>query len=101
MTLYVCFLYRSHDLLANIHELESLVFQKSVRDLINKENGFLVVDDELISSRAKDVEVKIALKEISGHVFVGVNQKGFNIITINRMAYTLLVTLQSNFSMEE
>ena len=58
MTLYVCFLYRSHDLLANIHELESLVFQKSVRDLINKENGFLVVDDELISSRAKDVEVK-------------------------------------------
>ena len=42
----------------NIHGLEDLVFKKSVRDLINKENGFLVVDDELISSRAMDVEVK-------------------------------------------
>ena len=42
----------------NIHGLEDLVFKKSVRDLINKENGFLVVDDELISSRAMDVELK-------------------------------------------
>ena len=42
----------------NIHGLEDLVFKKSVRDLINKENGFLVVDDELILSREMDVEVK-------------------------------------------
>jgi hypothetical protein len=38
--------------------LERLVFEQSATHLLNKHNGVLVIDDELISSRASDVEAK-------------------------------------------
>ena len=45
-------------LLSNLHKIEELIFERSVKTLLNKENGSLVIDDELISSCAKDVESK-------------------------------------------
>ena len=60
------FLYRSHDLLRNIHKLENLAFQKIAQDLINKK-GYLVAGDDLISSRATDVEVKTISNRKTGN----------------------------------
>ena len=46
------------NMLRNMNQIEVLIFERSVSTLLNKKNGLLVVDDELISSRAKDVETK-------------------------------------------
>jgi len=41
------------------HDLEACIFQRSVEILLNRQNGAIVVDDELIASRASDLECKI------------------------------------------
>jgi hypothetical protein len=46
------------NLLRNMNGLERSFFERSVTHLLNKHNGVLVIDDELISSRASDVETK-------------------------------------------
>lgn len=46
------------NLLRNLNELEQKVFKRSMDWLFNRESGSLVVDDWLVSSRAKDVEAK-------------------------------------------
>jgi hypothetical protein len=46
------------NLLRNMNALEVSVFERSVTHLLNKNNGMLVIDDELTSSRASDVETK-------------------------------------------
>ena len=45
-------------LLRELQPLEKEVFSKSVETLLNRSNGHLVIDDELIGSRSKDVESK-------------------------------------------
>jgi len=44
--------------LRNISELEKEIYAPSASMFINTTNGVLVVDDELVASRAKDVELK-------------------------------------------
>ena len=46
------------NLLRNLNELEKAIFKNSASLLFNTKNGILVVDDELVSSRASDVEAK-------------------------------------------
>ena len=46
------------NLLANLHDLEEIMFQKSSDMLLHRGNGLVVLDDELVSSRANDVESK-------------------------------------------
>ena len=38
--------------------IENMIYMNSVNILLNKKSGSLVVDDELIASKAKDVECK-------------------------------------------
>ena len=45
-------------LLRNLAPLEKELFSKSVETLLCRSDGNLVIDDELIGSRAKDVESK-------------------------------------------
>ena len=45
-------------MLRNLNELEKNIFKRSMLILFNTESGSLVVDDELVASRAKDVECK-------------------------------------------
>ena len=49
-----------------LESLEREVFTKSVDTLLNRRNGSLVIDDELISSRAVDVEQKTVSERKSG-----------------------------------
>ena len=44
--------------LRNLAPLEKEIFVRSVETLLNNKNGNIVIDDELIGSRAKDVETK-------------------------------------------
>jgi hypothetical protein len=46
------------NLLRNMNGLERSVFERSATHLLNKHNGILVINDELILSRASDVEAK-------------------------------------------
>ena len=46
--------------------LKREVFNKSVDKLLNRRNGSLVIDKELISLRAVDVEQKIVSEQKSG-----------------------------------
>ncbi|KAG7339673.1 hypothetical protein IV203_025283 [Nitzschia inconspicua] len=46
-------------LLKHMHDIEVAIFQRSVETLVNHRNGCIVVDDELIASRATDVEQKV------------------------------------------
>ncbi len=55
-----------HNLLCRMVVLERRIFQNSVTALLNKKNGFLVVDDELVPSRAGDVELKTVSNRKSG-----------------------------------
>ena len=41
-----------------LYAIEKLIFQRSIKCLLNKSNGMLVIDDELVSSQSKDVELK-------------------------------------------
>ncbi|KAG7347715.1 hypothetical protein IV203_016420 [Nitzschia inconspicua] len=45
-------------MLRRMKEIEVALFERSVHALLDKENGFIVLDDELIASRAADVEQK-------------------------------------------
>jgi hypothetical protein len=49
-----------------LHDLESCIFERSVEILLNKRNGSIVIDDELISSKATDVESKIVSARKTG-----------------------------------
>ena len=44
--------------LQNLEELEEKMFAPSIKLILNKKNGELVLDDELIGSRSSDVECK-------------------------------------------
>ena len=46
--------------------MEKIVFERSIKTLLNRSNGSLVIDDELISSRAKDVESKTVSNRKAG-----------------------------------
>ena len=46
------------DLLRHLNPMERIIFQNSVTTLFNKKNGVLTYDDEMIGSRANDVESK-------------------------------------------
>ncbi|KAG7350219.1 hypothetical protein IV203_009579 [Nitzschia inconspicua] len=46
-------------LLKHMNDIEVAIFQRSVETLINYRNGCIVVDDELVASRATDVEQKV------------------------------------------
>ncbi|KAG7345273.1 hypothetical protein IV203_032804 [Nitzschia inconspicua] len=46
-------------LLKHMNDIEVTIFQRSVETLVNHRNGCIVVDDELIASRATDVEQKV------------------------------------------
>ena len=43
-------------LLKELRPLEKIIFERSIKKLLNRSNRSLVIDDELISSRAQDVE---------------------------------------------
>ena len=45
--------------LQRIHDLERKLFENSIKLLLNTRSGTLVVDDELVPSRASDEECKI------------------------------------------
>ncbi|KAG7372413.1 hypothetical protein IV203_018556 [Nitzschia inconspicua] len=45
-------------MLRRMKEIEVALFERSVDALLDKENGFIVLDDELIASRAADFEQK-------------------------------------------
>ena len=45
-------------MLRNLNDLEKSIFKRSMCILFNTASGSLVIDDELVSSRAKDVECK-------------------------------------------
>ena len=49
--------------LCQIHPIEQLFFERTISVMLNKKNGLLVLDDELVSSHATDVK----LKTISNH----------------------------------
>jgi hypothetical protein len=51
------------NLLRNINGLERLFFERSVTHLLNKNNGVLVIDDELISSRVRAQNKKPAFDQ--------------------------------------
>ena len=53
-------------LLKEFCPLEKIVFERSIKTLLNCSNGSLVIDDELISSRAKDVESKTVSNRKAG-----------------------------------
>ena len=44
--------------LRHLAELETAIFKPSVNILLNKKNGIIVTDDELLGSKANDVETK-------------------------------------------
>ena len=43
-----------------------MMFKRSVETLLNLRNGLLVIDDEFISSRARDVETKVLSNRKTG-----------------------------------
>ena len=47
-------------------DLEKEMFSRSIDTLLHKDNGVLVIDDELISSRANDVETKTVSQRKTG-----------------------------------
>ena len=47
-------------------ELEKIIFKRSVDTFLNKTNGQLVVDDELIALKSRDVESKYVTKRKKG-----------------------------------
>ena len=49
-----------------LRPLEKFFFERSIKTLLNRSNGSLVIDDELISSRAKDVESKTVSNRKAG-----------------------------------
>jgi hypothetical protein len=49
---------RQDNLMPHLHPLEVSMFQNSVKTLLNRESGYLVIDDELVASRASDVKLK-------------------------------------------
>ena len=53
-------------MLRKLAPLEKEVFVKSIDTLLNQGNAHLVIDDELIGSRAKDVESKSVLNRKAG-----------------------------------
>ena len=53
-------------LLRRMEELELAMFHRLITILLNKQNGLLLVDDELIASRAEDVESKSLSNRKSG-----------------------------------
>ena len=54
------------NMLRKLEPLEKEMFSRSVKTLLNRDNGSLVIDDELISSRAGDVEQKTVSERKSG-----------------------------------
>ena len=52
--------------LKNLEKIEILFFEATVKTLLNTKDGVLVIDDELIPSRAKDVELKTVSNRKSG-----------------------------------
>ncbi len=55
-----------HNLLRRMNSLETEAFENSIQLLLNKTNGVPVVDDELIPSRAGDVERKAVTNRKAG-----------------------------------
>ena len=47
-------------------DFEKIFFQRSIEIFLNKKNGKLVVDDELISSKSVDVELKCVSQRKQG-----------------------------------
>ena len=45
-------------MLRKLNDLEKAIFKRSMEILINTESGSLVIDDELVASRASDIEAK-------------------------------------------
>ena len=54
------------NMLRNLEPLEKDFFSRSVMILLNRDNGSLLIDDELISSRASDVEQRTVSERKSG-----------------------------------
>ncbi|KAG7346334.1 hypothetical protein IV203_005402 [Nitzschia inconspicua] len=52
--------------LRKLNELEVAIFSRSASNLLNHGNGSIVVDDELIASRASDVEQKVVSNRKAG-----------------------------------
>ena len=46
------------NILCQIHPIEQLAFERTISVMLHKKNGLLVLDDELGSSCATDVELK-------------------------------------------
>ncbi|KAG7369946.1 hypothetical protein IV203_027692 [Nitzschia inconspicua] len=55
-------------MLRRMKEIEVALFERSVHALLDKENGFIVLDDELIASRAADVEQKAVSNRKRGNL---------------------------------
>ena len=53
-------------LLVKMHSIEEVLFQNSVNLLLNRKSGSLVIDDELVASRANDVEAKMLTNRKKG-----------------------------------
>ncbi|KAG7345429.1 hypothetical protein IV203_032960 [Nitzschia inconspicua] len=53
-------------MLRKLNELEVAIFSRSASNLLNHGNGSIVVDDELIASRASDVEQKVVSNRKAG-----------------------------------
>ena len=49
---------RRETLLRNLAPFEKELFVRMVGTLLNRQDGHLAIDDELIESRAKDVKIK-------------------------------------------
>ena len=49
---------KRENIIQRLEDLEKVIFRRYISTLINVENGVLVIDDELVSSRANGVETK-------------------------------------------
>ena len=55
-----------NNILCQIHPIELLFFERTILVMLDKKNGLLVLDEELVSSRATDVELKTVSDHKSG-----------------------------------
>ena len=55
-----------NNILCQIHPIEQFFFERTISVMLNKKNGLLVLDYELVSSHAIDVELKAVSSHKSG-----------------------------------
>jgi hypothetical protein len=58
--------FQRKNLLRHLEPLERMIFHQSTEILLNRKSGELVLDDELLGSRANDVKTKTLSHRISG-----------------------------------